>query len=92
MRQATEGTAGVPTYVADVLRAPDIPTSPRPGLLPVAELRHNSYITDGCRLFRCILSERGPMLMLEDCRTLDLVLCSFAELAETEMRIVKAQA
>lgn len=57
---------------------------------PVAKLRHNSCITDGRRHFRCILGERGPMLMLEDCRTLELILCSVAELAETEMRIVKA--
>ncbi|MBN9622523.1 MAG: hypothetical protein J0H06_06140 [Actinobacteria bacterium] len=63
--------------------------TPRPRLA-VERLRHNTYITDGRRLFRCILGERGPMLMLEDCRTLELILCSFADLAESEMRIVRA--
>lgn len=57
---------------------------------PVGRLRQDSYITDGRRLFRCIVGEHGPMLMLEDCLTLELILCSFAELAETEMRIVKS--
>ena len=60
--------------------------------LQVARLRNDSYITDGRRLFRCVVGERGPMLMLEDCKTLELILCSFAELAQAEMRIVKAPA
>jgi hypothetical protein len=59
---------------------------------PVASLRQDSYITDGRRLFRCIFGEEGPMLMLEDCLTLELILCSLTELAEAEMQIVKAPA
>ena len=64
-------------------------TRPR---LQVARLRNNTYITDGSRLFRCVVGERGSMLMLEDCKTLELILCSVAELAQAEMRIVKAPA
>lgn len=59
---------------------------------PVAGLHQDSYVTDGRRLFRCILGEEGPMLMLEDCLTLELILCSLAELAEADMQIVKVSA
>lgn len=59
---------------------------------PVGSLRQDSYITDGRRLFRCIFGEEGPMLMLEDCLTLELILCSVTELAEADVRIVKIPA
>ncbi|HVW46977.1 MAG TPA: hypothetical protein VHA76_07990 [Solirubrobacterales bacterium] len=74
-----------------MFRARDLDSSP-PRRLRVSRLRNGSYITDGRRLFRCILGERGPMLMLEDCRTLELILCSFADLADSQMRIVRAAA
>lgn len=53
------------------------------------QLSNNAYITDGERLFRCVRGHHGVPLMLEDCRTLDLIVCSEEELVESELRLVK---
>lgn len=50
----------------------------------------NSYLTDERRLFRCLPAEQGSMLILEDCQSLELILCEEGELLETDMRLVKA--
>lgn len=47
-----------------------------------------AYITDEVRLFRCLPSEGDGAVLLEDCLSLEHILCSFEELA-TGMRLVK---
>lgn len=60
------------------------------GRFPRGRLTANSYLTDGRRLFRCLPAERGSMLMLEDCQSLDLILCEESDLLKANLRLVKA--
>ena len=52
------------------------------------QLHEDAYLTDGTRLFRCLPAEAGPMLMLEDCQSLELFLASVEELLDAELRLV----
>lgn len=53
------------------------------------QLSHNAYITNGQRLFRCLPASEGSMLILEDCSTLELILCETDELLQADLSLVK---
>lgn len=61
------------------------------GLVP--DLTPGSYVTDEKRLFRCL--SRDPtaggdeMVLLEECVTLEVIMCAAEELAATQMRMVE---
>ena len=48
------------------------------------------YLTDGQRLYRCLLSDRRAILMLEDCESLTLLAVDPDRLARRPMRVVRA--
>ena len=50
-------------------------------------LVEGAYLTDGTRLFRCDRRDQGTVV-LENCRTLELICCAFAELGQAELRLV----
>ncbi len=56
-------------------------------------LTPNAYLTDESRLFRCLSRDRvmrdDEMVLLEDCQTLEAILCPLDELMATDMRLVK---
>jgi len=61
------------------------------------EARPSAYLTDGVELYRMLGSLDVPgsaeeLVAVEDCRTLDLVLASRAELARWRVRPVAAAA
>jgi hypothetical protein len=47
----------------------------------------NAYLTDGTRLFRCVSCE-GATALLENCLSLEVVVCSLNELAAAELHRV----
>lgn len=53
------------------------------------QLVHNAYLTDGRRLFRCLESRDGREIMLEDCLTLDLLLCQVEDIERSGIRLVR---
>ncbi len=56
-------------------------------------LTPNAYLTDESRLYRCLSRDRvmrdDEMVLLEDCQTLEAILCPLDELVATDMRLVK---
>jgi len=55
-------------------------------------LAAGTYLTDEVDLFRCVSvgphQESGATALLEDCRSLDLVVFPLAELARQKLRVV----
>lgn len=66
----------------------DIATATRCNSL-AHELAHNAYITDGQNLFRCLESCDGEEVMLEDCLSLELILCQVEDLVQADAQLVK---
>lgn len=56
----------------------------------LAGIEHGDYLTDGRRLYRCVLNDRRTSLMLEDCESLTLVSCPAHRLERSRMRVVRA--
>jgi hypothetical protein len=56
-------------------------------------LAPNTYVTDGANLFRCISVDRSAhidaILVLEDCRTLEVILLPLTELLAANVRVVR---
>lgn len=56
-----------------------------------AHLKPDAYLTDGTHLYRVLLACPGgrPVVTLEDCRTLDLLLCPLKGIDKSRLRPVR---
>jgi hypothetical protein len=56
-------------------------------------LTPGSYVTDEKRLFRCLsrdpMAGADEMILLEECVTLEVIICAADELAAAHMRLVE---
>lgn len=80
-----------PRRTAHRLRAMSVRTLSRPAKLErEAEslATPGAYVTDGTRLFRCLASHEGGVVLLEDCVSLECIHFYFDEVA-SGMRLVK---
>lgn len=68
-------------------------SSPRSSLPVPQRLTAGTYLTDEQNLFRCVSAapphEPAATALLEDCRTLDLVVFPLADLDEANLRVVR---
>lgn len=64
----------------------------RPFGVEANEIRPDTYLTDGVRLYRVcreLTGGRDEAVELENCRDLSLIVCSKLDLASSGMRIVR---
>lgn len=57
-----------------------------------AELEAGAYVTDGYHLFAILsvaISRSEPLVTYEDCHTLELMVCSVAELRRRRLELVR---
>lgn len=78
------------------LPAVTTPSSQRSSHPVPLRLAAGTYLTDEVNLFRCVSTgpskDSGATALLEDCRTLDLIVFPLDELARQSLRLVQPRA